>query len=135
MPLLVINHSPFGCAIGDSEAEDLVLEFHEWLTNDKIEGNESDPRDIFGEAFTHPLVHISEGNGGLWNCDQWMVEVDSIVVVNAARVLVKEGKIPLDHIKIMCEGVDCGLDKNGRMRVWPEGMCVFDDHLCRLLAP
>jgi len=130
--LLVINQTSTGTPIGDSEAEEIVMEFFEWLKNPD---EDYDPRDIFGEPYTIPLVKESQDEelDNFMNCNEWQVDVDSSMVIYAARTLVKEGVIPLEHIKIYAEGVDCGLDKTGRLKSWPESLCHFDNFLERLL--
>lgn len=62
------------------------------------------------------------------------ITVGSGVMIDATRVLIMKGKLNYKEMVYRFRGLDLGVDKNGRLPVWPEGFCsVYDDILEELL--
>ncbi len=59
---------------------------------------------------------------------------NSSLFVYAVRTLVKEGVIPLDEVTLQFNGTNLEMDRQGRIKHWPDGFCdVWDRFLSRLL--
>ena len=49
--------------------------------------------------------------------------ISSSVMIDATRVLIMKGKLDYKETIYRFRGLDLGVDKNGRLSVWPEGFC------------
>ena len=130
--LLIINVTQFGAKIGDSEAEELLLELINWIRDPDYD---YDPRDTFGQPHMFPLIKTSQDEemDNIWNCNEWKIDVDCELVALAARVLLVEGIIPKGSLKILAEGIDMELDDNGRTKHYHSSLDVSTNLLSRLL--
>lgn len=63
------------------------------------------------------------------------ITVGSGVMVDAIRVLIMKGKLNYKEIVFRFRGLDLGVDKNGRLSIWPKGFCdVYDNILEELVG-
>jgi hypothetical protein len=99
---LCINYSPFGVSVGDTEVESKLQDLISWIKNPT---REDDPREIFGETCTLPIkVSQDEELGGIWNCSEWMIVVDSYLTVITAILMIVNGKITQQELGVMIDG-------------------------------
>jgi hypothetical protein len=63
------------------------------------------------------------------------ITVGSSVMIDATRVLIRKGKLDYKETIYQFKGLELGVDKNGRLPVWPGGFCdVYDDILEELVG-
>jgi len=64
------------------------------------------------------------------------VTVSTSNLIMAVRALVYEGKFPYDQVTFRYHNHEMVMDRNARLRDWPNGFCDHnDDWLGRLLNP
>ncbi len=72
--LITLNITPKGITLTEQEVKKRCVNLIHWIENTNRYDN---PKDIFGEEFTLPLKESNdEENGGLWNCDEWLINLN-----------------------------------------------------------
>ena len=107
--MLILNYIPHGdegILTPDGEVEAKV---REWLTSAKL---------------------IAENEG-----IDVVMKVGYALPIMALRALIKDGVITRDDCGIQFNGKDIPVNKDGRIELWPNGFCDFEDgFLDRLLG-
>lgn len=61
--------------------------------------------------------------------------IGSQLIIDNIRVLVKQGKMPVDELEIWFGDIKICMDQDGRVAYWPEGFCdYFEKVLDKMLA-
>lgn len=95
---------------------------------------EYDP--IKGDVMPDGKVHkyIDDTTAMAKNAEHIKLVIGSVLLFDAFRVAVKEGRIDHRNITIHFDKRSYNLDTNGKMAFWPIGLCdVYDDILDRLM--
>ena len=78
--------------------------------------------DYEAEQLIHRLYKFSENS-----TEPFVFRTNNAVAVTAARVLIKDGKIPIEDIEIWYDDMKLFIDIDGRIAEWPDGFCDVEE--------